>query len=68
MFSAARAAGTSLHGRLITAANSPSKCTGDALAGNRIGTFGPMIAVLGLRNITGSAGVVPPPISAMWAA
>ena len=35
------------------------ECTGDALAGNRIGTFGPMIAVLGLRKITGSAGAGP---------
>ena len=29
--------------------------------------FGPMIAVLGLRKITGSSGATPP-ISAAWAA
>ena len=37
MFSAARAAGTSLHGLPITAASSPSKCTGLASAGSWIG-------------------------------
>ena len=51
----------------MTAASSPSKCTGLASAGSWIGTFGPMIAVLGFMKITGS-GKRPPPISATWAA
>jgi hypothetical protein len=67
MFSAARAAGTSLHGRPITTASSPSWCTGLAPAGSWIGTCGPMIDVFGLRKMIGS-GKSPPPISSMCAA
>jgi hypothetical protein len=67
MFSAALAAGTSLQGRPMTTASSPSKWTGLALAGNWIGMLGPMIEVFGLRKITGS-GKWPPPISSMCAA
>ncbi len=40
----------------MTIANSPSWWTGLASAGNWIGTLGPMIAVFGLRKITGSSG------------